>query len=68
MHHTTPKMVHKWHKSAVADEMPRRESNTHYVNTSTLKIDLKSFTKNLCEKDDHADFDLNPSFLEDISC
>ena len=40
----------------------------HYVNLSTSKIDLKSFTKNLYEKDDYADFDLNPSFLEDSSC
>ena len=61
-------MVCKRHKSAAADETLCRESNTHYFNPSTLKIDLKLFTKHLCEKDECADFDLNPSFLEESSC
>jgi len=40
----------------------------HFINPSTYKIDLKMFTKHLCEKDEWADFELETNFIDDSSC
>ena len=51
-------MVHKRHKSLAVAELLSRETNSHFLNPQTNKIDIKLFTKNLHRKDEHADIDL----------
>ena len=60
-------MVFKRHKSAAAAELLQKETNLHFVNPFTFEIDLETFTKCLCEKDENADFELSCNFLDDSS-
>ena len=57
-------MVYKGCTSNAAAELLRKETNVHFVNPCTNKIDLKMFTKHLCEKDEHANDELDNYFLD----
>ena len=61
-------MVDKRFKSVAAAELIRKETNAQFINTSTYKIYFKMFTQHLHEKDEWADLELEPSFLDDSSC
>ena len=61
-------MVYKSFKSAAIADIIRKETNVHFLNPQTNKIDLKMFTKHLHEKDEYADFELNNNEFEDSSC
>ena len=54
-------MVNKRFESAAAAELVRKETNVHFINPSTYKIDLKMFTQHLHEKDKWADLELEPN-------
>ena len=60
-------MLNSFKSAAIADII-RKETNVHYLNPQTKKIDFKMFTKHLHEKDDYADFELNNWEFEDSSC
>ena len=57
-------MVHKGYKSNAAAELLRKETNVHFFNPNTNKIDLKMFTKHLCEKDEYANDELDNYFVD----
>jgi len=57
-------MVFKSYKSQAAAEILRKETNVHFLNPSTRKIDLKMFTKHLHEKDEHADLELKANMYD----
>ena len=61
-------MVFKSFKSAAIADIIRKETNAHFLNPQTNKIDLKMFTKHLLEKDEYADFEINNNEFEDSSC
>ena len=60
-------MVHKRYKSNAADELLRKETNVHFINPSARTIDFKMFTKHLCEKDEHANYEIEHNMLGDSS-
>ena len=43
-------MVHKRYKNDAANELLRKETNIHFINPSTRKIDLKMFTRAGCTR------------------
>jgi len=60
-------MVHKRYKNDAANELLRKETNIHFINPSTRKIDLKMFTRHLCEKDEYANYEIEHNMLDDSS-
>ena len=60
-------MAHKRCKSLVTAELLRKETNTHFINPQTNKIDLKLLAKHLKEKDENANLELEIDFLDDSS-
>ena len=60
-------MVHKRYKSNAPDELLRKETSVHFINPSARKIDFKMFTKHLCEKDEHANYEIKHNMLDDSS-
>ena len=60
-------MVDKRFKSQAAAGLLSKETNVHFINPFTNKIDLKMFTEHLFEKDEHANLELDPSMFDDVS-
>ena len=60
-------MVHKQCKSLATAELLWKETNTHFINPQTNKIDLKLLAKHLKEKDENANLELEIDFLDDSS-
>ena len=61
-------MVHNSFESAIGVDIIRKETNVHFLNSQTNKIDLKMFTKHLYKKDEHTDFKLNNFDFKNSSC
>ena len=60
-------MVHKHYKTNAVDELLRKETNIYFINPSARKIDLKMFTKHLCEKYEYVNYEIEHNMLDDSS-
>ena len=60
-------MVHKRFKSQASADLLSKETNVHFINPFTKKIDLTFFTKHIFEKDEHTNLELDPSMFDDGS-
>ena len=60
-------MVCKRFKSSAAASLLKANENINYINPATNRIDIKSYAKHLCEKDETADYEINVNPLIDSS-
>ena len=60
-------MAHKRFKSQAIANLISKETNVHWINPHTRKIDLKMFTKHLCDKDEYANLELDPLAFDNSS-
>ena len=57
-------MVYKSYMSKAAAEILSSETNVHFLNPHTRKIDLQLFIKHLHQKDEKADLELDTNFYD----
>ena len=58
-------MMFKRFKSNAAAELLHEETNIYFINPATNKMDFKTFSKNLLEKDECANMKLDDNLFED---